>query len=198
MKTEQKLDTIQERLQQLAFHCPIHPTTHAIPAPVYALLCMPMHYVAFAIMLKSDQEDSESIIEDLFGIKNIRESFAIGDELQELPVTRQDATVLRKLLVHRRPVDSIIYGFAIETLRLYFEVANEDVVELAKTIVARTTVSVAQASGDGWFGSGAQATPEQNQVIDLIAVQLDLGASPTAAAILNQLEKIPSDRHRLS
>jgi hypothetical protein len=191
MPNQTNLETIQNRLEQLGFHCPVPPLTHAISAPVYALLCMPMHQVAVALVLKTDEEIDESLIEDLFGVKNVRESLAIGDEVSELPVSNCDAVVLRKMLVNRRPVDSIIYDFALETISMFFEEANDDVVELCKLIVARTVVSIAQASGSGWFGMGAEASPEQNLVIESICSKLSLEKSPSASLVLDSLKENP-------
>lgn len=193
MDKEGKLKTIQQRIEQLGFYCPKLPLTHAISAPVYALLCMPMHQVAVALVLKTDDEIEESVIEDLFGVKNVRESLALGGEVADLPVSEVDAVVLRRMLIARRPVDSIIYEFALDTISMFFEVANEDVVEFAKQIVAQTIVSIAQASGSGWFGMGAEASPEQNLVIESICEQLELAASPTACAALEQLKVNPVD-----
>lgn len=182
------LQDVQTRIEQLGFRCPKEPITHAISGPVYSLLCMPMYYVASAVILKTDSEVSESLIEDIFGVKNVREAFTIGDKLSELPVSDSDAAVLRTLLFNRRSMDSIIYDFALETIERFFEVANKDVVELAKTIIARTVVAVAHASGEGWFGAGAKATPEQDEVIRRICDSLDLEDSPTATAILDTLQ----------
>jgi hypothetical protein len=189
MDKDKKLDEIQSRIIQLGFNCPSEPPTHVISAPVYALLCMPMHYVASALILKTDDEVPESLIEDLFGVKNVRESFTAGNEVAELPVSKQDAATLHKYLVHRRPVDSIIYDFAIDTIGLFFDVANGDVVELAKTIIARTVVAIAHASGEGWFGSGAKATPEQNEIIRRVCHRLGLADSKTATEILKALRE---------
>jgi hypothetical protein len=189
MNNDNKLEQIKSRIQQLGFYCPNVPPTHVIAVPVYALLCMPMHYVAAALMLKTDEEVPESVIEDLFGVKNVREAFSAENVVSELPVSETDANLLRKYLVHRRPVDSIIYDFALDTISQFFEVANDDVVELAKTIVARTVVAIAHASGEGWFGSGSKASPEQNEVISLIYERLNLADSPTAKEILDALEK---------
>jgi hypothetical protein len=150
-----------------------------------------MHQVAVALVLKTDEEIDESLIEDLFGIKNVRESLAIGDEVAELPVSTCDAIVLRKMLVNRRPVDSIIYDFALDTISMFFKEANDDVVEFSKLIVARTVVSIAQASGSGWFGMGAEASPEQNLVITSICSKLALDESPTARVVLDKLKESP-------
>jgi hypothetical protein len=64
-------------------------------------------------------------------------------------------------LVNRRPVDSIIYEFALNTISLFFEVANDDVDELATTIIAWTFLSDTQTSGNGLFGLGAEPSLEQ-------------------------------------
>lgn len=187
MDDKQKLSLIQQRVEQLGFHCPTPPLTHAISAPVYALICMPMHYVATALMLKTDQEVDESLIEDLFGVKNVRESFAIGNEIAELPVSEADAVVLKKLLVMRRPIDSIIYDFANDTINMFFEVADNRVVLQAMSIIARTVVSIAKASGSGLFGMGAEASPEQHVVIERIINHLNLRSSEAATASLADL-----------
>ncbi len=194
MTSEAKLEEIKSRIEKLGFYCPVPPLTHVISGPVYALLCMPMHQVAVALALRTDEEVEESVIEDLFGVKNVRESFALGNEVAELPVNEIDAVVLRKMLVGRRAVDAIIYEFALETISMFFEVANEDVVEFAKLIIARTIVSIAQASGSGWFGMGSEATPEQLAVIETICETLALRKSPSAAAALDQFE---TKGHRL-
>ncbi|MEM9941817.1 MAG: hypothetical protein AAF939_09525, partial [Planctomycetota bacterium] len=147
MNKVDQLTQIQNRIQQLGFYCPSVPLTHLISAPVYALICMPMYYVASAIVIKTDEEVPESLIEDLFGVKNVRESFTAGNEVSELPVSEQDSRHLQKFLIHRRPIDSIIYDFALDTIGLFFEVADESVVQTAKMIVAKTVVAVAHASG---------------------------------------------------
>jgi hypothetical protein len=191
MADQTKLKTIQQRMEQLGLYCPVPPLVHVVSAPMYALLCVPMHQVAVALALKTDEETEESVIEDLFGIKNIREALVIGEEVADLPVSECDAIALRKLLVWRRPIDSIIYDFANDTINMFFEVANDDVVEFSKLIIAKTVVSIAQASGSGWFGMGAEASPEQNQVIASICSKLALDQSPTACVVLDKLKENP-------
>ncbi|MFK7769067.1 MAG: hypothetical protein AB8B55_17725 [Mariniblastus sp.] len=185
MNNHEKLKIIQHRIEQLGLHCPTPPITHAISAPVYALLCMPMYQVAVTLALKTDEESEESVIEDLFGVKNVREALALGNEVADVPVSECDAVVLRKLLVFRRPIDSIIYDHAMDTIGLFFEVANDDVIEFAKLIVARTITSIAQASGNGWLGMGAEPSPEQHLAIKSISERLKLKTSPSASAVLD-------------
>ncbi|MFT5304242.1 MAG: hypothetical protein ACI814_005067 [Mariniblastus sp.] len=55
-----------------------------------------MHFVAMALIIKTDQEVEESVIEDLFGVKNVRESLAIVNEVDESPFSEMDAIALRK------------------------------------------------------------------------------------------------------
>lgn len=71
-------------------------------------------------------------------------------------------------LAFHRPADIIIYEYAMDTLSLYFTMANSDVVKVMKTAISRSIVAMAKAAGEGWFGSGRRPTEDQRVCIDTI------------------------------
>ena len=104
-----------------------------------------------------------------------------------LCIPMYQVAVLRTLLIGRRRIDSIIYDFALEAIQLFFEAAEDRIVELSKLMIAQSIVSVAHASGSGWFGTGAQPSPEQSEIIEVICDKLSLQASEQASTALAEL-----------
>ena len=179
---------IRRRIEKLGFECPRDLKTDQLEPAVLALACMPMYYVAVILEIKDDEELPESATNDIFGVHHLRELMATSEATGSLQLNSADERQLRSLLVNRRPIDSIIYDFAIETLRKYLNVASPEVAEPIRAMIARTMVSVAHASGDGWFGAGSRATPEQVALIQKIAASLGLEQNEAAASLMKPLE----------
>lgn len=175
---------IQHRIQKLGISCKEPPDLHRIAPPIAALACFPMHMVAAASAVTDTPADDERSWKSLFDLGGVREALVIGEQESELAVADHDVRVLHGLLTFRRPSDRIVYDYAFDTLHEYFELANPDVVETLKMLVARSIVAVSEAAGEGWFGSGNAPSDEQQSCIEAICKHLELRESPTARVIL--------------
>ena len=184
-RKDHSLEEIQRRLEKLGFACPAPVKTDVVQAPMLALACMPMYYVAVVLEIQDDEEIPESVKNDIFGVHRLRELLATSDATSHLQLNAGDERQLRSMLINRRSVDAIIYEYGIETLQMYLEIADADVAKSLRNVVAGTMVQVAHASGKGWFGSGAQATPEQVEIIEQINRQLGLDESRYAEKVLS-------------
>src|SRR5262249_42412567 len=124
---------------------------------------------------------------DFPGWEQIREAFAIGKQEAALPIDDAHRRVLGELLRSAKPGDLILYEYALETLRQFLAAASPAVAATVRAAGARMVVAGAEASGRGLLGSGPKVTPEERACIGRIAAELDLAASPEAAAILQKI-----------
>jgi hypothetical protein len=85
-------------------------------------------------------------------------------------------------------VDAIIYDYAVESLKLFLDVADPKVATPLRNMIARTMMNVALASGKRWFGAGAKATPQQVAIIEQINDALQLDSSKIAERFLDPLD----------
>ncbi len=92
------------------------------------------------------------------------------------------------MLAFRRSADIIIYEYALDTLGLYFTMANADVVDVLKTVIARSVVAVSKAAGEGWFGSVGTPSDDQRTCIDTICLRLNLRESKTVSVVLDEID----------
>ena len=177
-------EQIRQRIIKLGFECPAPLRADSLQSPILALACMPMYYVAVILEIQEDDEMPESVKNDMFGVHNLRELSAISELVTDLHLEAPDQRQLRSMLTNRRPVDAIIYDYAIETLNLFLDFADPKTAKSLRNVIARTMVSVAHASGKGWFGTGAQATPKQVELINRINDALKLNRSEIAERLL--------------
>ena len=176
------------RVNKLGIKCEHAPSTDRIDAPIAAVACFPMHMVAGASVLIDPTDRDQMSFKKLFHITAVREAFVIGEQESSLPVSDADVKVLDGMLAFHRAADIIIYEYALDTLSLYFTMANADVVDLLKTVIARSVVAVSKAAGEGWFGSGGTPSDDQRTCIDTICLRLKLRESKTASVVLDKID----------
>jgi hypothetical protein len=171
-----------ERCRKLGLTCDEVATDH-ISSPLAALACFPMYMVANVHAWASDKQFRVPIV-DLPGSEHIREAFAIGKQESSFAMEKEHRRVLGTLVSHAKPSDLVIYEYALETLKdLLLEIATQ-IAEKVRAAVARMIVAVAQASGEGFLGTGPKISPEENACIMEITNKLSLQTTPASAAIL--------------
>ena len=179
------------RLSKLGLHCDDVPLDRLSSATV-ALACFPMYMVANVHAWTAERQWEVPIV-NLPGAESLRESWALGRQegvLQrqdDVEMTRPHRRVLSSLLTGAKAPDQVIYDYALETLALLVRQARPELVEHLRTAVARMVVAVAQASGEGWFGSGETVSEGERACIERIANELGLRESAAAAEILATL-----------
>ncbi len=176
------------RLNKLGIKCEHAPLTDRIDAPIAAVACFPMYMVAGASVLIDSTDQDQMSFTKLFQITAVREAFVIGEQENALSVSDADGKVLDGMLAFHRSADIIIYEYALDTLSLYFAIANADVVDLLKTVIARSVVAVSKAAGEGWFGGGGTPSDDQRTCIDTICLRLKLRESKTASVVLDEID----------
>jgi hypothetical protein len=157
-----------------------------VTSPIAALACFPMYMVANVHGWTADRQFKVPVL-DLQGIEAIREAFVIGEEEARLEMTAEHRKVVDSMLSPARPPDRVVYEYALETLKRYLAVAQPGVAERLRTLVARSVVDVAKASGKGLFGTGEKVSPQERESIAHIAAELRLADTPKAAEILKTL-----------
>ena len=80
-----------------------------------------------------------------------------------------------------------MYEYAVETMRQFLALAEPALATHLRIAIARMVVAVAQASGEGWFGSGDPVSDEERASIGYVARLLDLHDCPQADEILRTL-----------
>ena len=178
------------RIKKLGITCEHTPVTDCVDPAITATACFPMNMVAGASVLMDLPEQDRSSFKDLFNIAGVREAFVIGEQESSLAVSAEDVKTLDGMLAFHRPADIIIYEYALDTLSLYFTMANSDVVEVLKMAIARSIVAVSKAAGEGWFGSGSRPSEDQRACIDTICLRLKLGESKSATAVLAEINAL--------
>lgn len=177
------LSQLAERCRKLGLSCDTIPTDR-MSSVVAALSCFPMYMVANLHAWTTDKQWHLPAL-DLPGAEQIREAFAIGQaEPGSGEITKEHRRILGTLLTNAKPSDLVIYEYALETLEQLLGELAPPVAEQVRAGVARMIVAVAQASGEGWLGTGPKLGPEEAACIRQISDQLSLPASPAAAALL--------------
>jgi hypothetical protein len=171
-----------ERCLKLGLACD-QVSTDRISSPLAALACFPMYMVANVHAWTSDKQFRVPIL-DLPGSEHIREAFTIGQQENSLEMAKEHRRVLGTLVSHAKPSDLVIYEYALETLKGILLEVTPQIAESIRTAVARMIVAVAQASGEGFLGTGPKISPEEKACIMEIANTLSLQATPASAAIL--------------
>lgn len=179
------MNEVIERLNKLGISCDSIPT-HSLASATAAISCFPMYMVA-SVAKWTDAENGPLKLKDLFGVASLREAYALGEREAELEIDSEHAKILHTLLTDSKPPTLVVHEYALETLRLFLSVADRDLVEIIRIAIARMMVSVAMASGEGWFGTNGAPTDEQRKCIRLIGEQLGLQQSQTASTILREL-----------
>jgi hypothetical protein len=124
------------------------------------------------------------------GMEAAREAAAIGSVKAELEIDREHAKVLDGFLAKARPSDVIVYEYALETLRMYLDVADAALADRIREHVARSIVHVAEAAGKALFGGGEKITPRERECIDQIDKSLALHRCAAARAALDKIEDV--------
>jgi hypothetical protein len=171
-----------ERLGKLGLRCSELPTDR-LSSPLAALACFPMYMVANVHAWTTARQFHVPLL-DLPGSEHIRESFAIGKQEAALEMTREHRRVLGSLLTHARPPDLVIYEYALETLKGLLPLLAPSLADQVRAAIARMVVAVAQASGEGFLGTGEKISPEERACIAQIDRELSLSASARAAETL--------------
>jgi uncharacterized protein DUF4440 len=179
-------DDLVTRLRNLGLECDTVPTDRLTSATA-ALVCFPMYMVANLHAWTADSQFKVPVL-DWHGFEALRESFVIGREEGRLEISPEHRRVLGSLLTSAKPPDLVIYEYALETLKQFLTAAESGVGDQVRSAVARMVVTVAQASGEGLFGTGEKIGPEERACIARIDQELSLRSSPAAAAVLQQVE----------
>ncbi len=175
---------IVSRLQTLGLKCEDFPLDQ-ISSPIAALACFPMYMVANVHGWTADHQFKVPLL-GIQGLEATREAFVIGEEEAHLEITPEHLKIV-DCMTTVRPPDRVIYEYALTTLKQYLAIAQPPVRERIRTLVARTVVDVAKASGKGIFGTGEKISPQERECINHIAAELRLTDTAAAAEILNKL-----------
>ena len=152
-----------------------------------ALSCFPMYMVANVHAFTDDKEWKLPAF-DLPGFETLRESHAIGKQEKQLDINKEHSRVLGTLLAKAKPSDLAIYEYALQTLEVFFSAADANVVNEMRTSIARMIVAVAEASGEGFFGTGEKVSDQEVYAIQKIDSRLGLRQSDAAREILQKLD----------
>jgi hypothetical protein len=174
-----------ERCGKLGLRCQDIPSD-AMSSTLAALACFPMYMVANVHAWTTDRQWHVPIL-DLPGAEHIREAFAIGRQEGSLEISREHRRVLGMLVSHAKAPDLVFYEYALETLKGILSELTPELANQVRAAIARMTVAVAQASGEGWLGSGPKVSSEEKACIGQIARELSLTSSPAAAAYLKDV-----------
>jgi hypothetical protein len=173
------------RCRKLGLECDEFPADK-ITSVLGTLCCFPMYMVANVDAWTSDKERRIPLA-GLPSIERLRESFATGKQETAFKIDKQHQRILRTLTRKAKPSDLVIYEYALDTLGLVLNGAAPPLAEQIRTAVARMIVAAAQASGEGWLGTGPKVTAAEKACIQQIAETLSLGGSPAAAAALKDV-----------
>jgi hypothetical protein len=173
---------IVNRCRKLGLQCDEIPAD-SMSSALAALSCFPMYMVANVDAWTSDSQWRVPII-DFPGSEHIREAFAAGKLEGELKMDKEHRRVLGSLVSHAKPCDLIAYEYALETLRIALPALKPSLADEVRSAIARMIVKVAEASGEGFLGSGPKVSPQEKACIDQINDTLSLSQSEAAAAIL--------------
>jgi hypothetical protein len=182
-------DDLVTRLRKLGLACDAVPADRLTSATT-ALACFPLYMVANVHAWTSDRQMKVPLL-DWPGFEAIRESFVIGAEEGRVEMSREHRRVLGTLLTSAKPPDRVIYEYALESLRRFLATASPAVAEQVRVAVARMVVHIAEASGEGIFGTGEKVSPEERACIEQIDAALSLRSSPAAAEALRGIEAAP-------
>lgn len=149
-----------------------------------ALSCFPMYMVANVHAWTPDKQWDAPVL-NIPGFEHIREAYAIEKQESTLRISTHHRRVLGALLWKARPMDLVMYEYALDTLGMCLDECEDDVADLIRSAVARMVVTVANAAGEGIFGSGEKISDEERACIEQIAKTLDLRASQRAAETLD-------------
>jgi hypothetical protein len=176
---------ILERMARLGLHATELPTDR-LSSATSALLCFPMYMVSNVHGWTDDRQFLVPILR-AHGFEAAREAFAIGQVKAELEIDDAHEQVLASFLAAARPSDLLVYEYALETLRLFLEVAHPTLAEAVRDRVAATVVHVANAAGKQLFGRGDPVSPQERECIRQISRTLDLRRAAAAAAALDSI-----------
>ena len=174
-----------DRFRKLGLTCDEVATDH-ISSPMAALACFPLYMVVNVHAWTNDKQFRVPIL-DLPGSEHIREAFAIGKQEHSFDLAKEHRRVLGTLLSHAKPSDLVIYEYALGTLKDLLLEVTPQTAEQIRAAVARMIVAVAQASGEGFLGTGPKISPEERACIMEIANALSLQDTPASADILKPI-----------
>lgn len=176
------LPEIQARCAKLGLHGDL--PTDRISSTLAALACFPMYMVANVHGWTTNRQFRVPLL-DLPGAEHIRESFEIGKQEGALEMTKDHRRVLGYLVSHVKPSDLVMYEYALETLKGVLPLLTPPLADQVRAAVAKMIVAVAQASGEGFLGTGEKIDAEERACIGQIDRELSLSTSSVAARILS-------------
>jgi hypothetical protein len=179
------LTQLMERCHKLGLRCDELPTDR-LSSALAGLACFPMYMVANVHGWTSDRQFRIPLV-DLPGFEHIREAFEIGKQEGSFEMTKDHRRVLGTLISHAKPPDLVIYEYALETLQRLLPLLSATLADDVRAAVARMIVAVAQASGEGYLGTGEKISPEERACIIQIDRELSLSASARAAEALKSV-----------
>lgn len=181
---------IRERLMKLGLDPDAHDGADGegkMGSALAALSCFPMYMVANVHAWTPDGQWDVPLL-NIPGFECIREAYAIEMQESTLRISRHHRRVLGALLSKARPMDLVMYEYALETLRMCLDESDAEMADSLRAAVAHMIVAVASASGEGVFGRGEKIGPEERDCIEQIATVLELRASDRAAKTLDSME----------
>ncbi len=111
----------------------------------------------------------------------------MGQQEAAFEMTREHRRVLGTLLGPAKPLDLVIYEYALETLQGLLPLLTPTLADQVRAAIARMVVAVAEASGEGLLGAGERISPEERACIAQIDRELALSSCPQAATILKAI-----------
>jgi hypothetical protein len=182
--------SIQDRLKKLGLEPEADESAGAsnLSSAFAALSCFPMYMVSNVHAWTADKQWVVPVF-DIPGFEQLREAFAIEQQETTLAISKDHRSVLGTLLWKARPMDLVMYEYALDTLGLCLDECDDNVANKVRATVARTIMAVAKASGERLFGTGEKISPEEQTCIDQIAKTLDLHACERASSILDGNDK---------
>ena len=180
-------ESIRKRLLKLG----LDPDAHdggddegKLSSALAALSCFPMYMVANVHAWTPDGQWDVPVL-NIPGFEHIREAYAIEKQESTLRISKHHRRVLGALLWKARPMDLVMYEYALETLGMCLDDCDDESADMIRAAVAHMIVSVANASGEGIFGSGEKISPEERACIEQITKTLDLRSSERAGETLD-------------
>jgi hypothetical protein len=145
-------------------------------------------YMVANVHVWTTDRPARSAVWNLPDLETLRTSFEIGKQESQWEIDEAHRRVLRDLLAAPKPSDLLVYEFALETLRALLAEAGAEFAATLRTGIARMIVAVANASGDGFLGTGEKISPEERACIRRINSELGLDQTEAGAWLMENLD----------
>jgi hypothetical protein len=185
---ESKPEPLIERLEKLGLACD-HISLDEFTSATAALACFPMYIIVNSHLWSPVR--NTSLLSRIPNTIAMLEAFEIGKQESSWEISEEHREVLGTMLSSPRPSDRIVYEYALETLKHLLNAAGAGLAETIRTEVARMIVAVANASGDGFLGTGVKISEDELFCIRWLNVELGLDQTEAGAWLINHTD--PAD-----